>query len=191
MASDLSALEALSQMPVETLKGALRSRSATPATSVEPLGKQLQLAGTYIPPRSMRGIRKITLKHRRMVALHIQGKTNAEIARILGCAPGTVSVVLSNPTIRDVMRRIGDVYDDYIADLKPLVYEVLRETLTSGTRSEKMKAIDRWGALTGEFKEPDRKDDSAEDVIQRALKIRHQGADGSITEISYGEQSNA
>jgi hypothetical protein len=146
------------------------------------------LPAVYTPPvRGVKGIKRITMKHRRMVAMHVQGRPHVDIARALGCAPATVSVVLNNPTIRAVLSRIHEEFDGYIMDLKPLVHEALRDSLTKGSRSEKMKAIDRWGRITGEFKDQPVQDQSAEDVIQRALKIRHTGADGSITEVSYGE----
>jgi hypothetical protein len=183
--SDLSELKALMKAQPHTVRNALRQTSKP-----MPEARMNTLAGVYVPPRSVKGIKRITMKHRRMVAMHVKGHTCTEIAKMLGTSPGTVSVVLNNPTIRAVLQRIHAEFDGYIQDLKPLVYESLRDTLVHGTRTEKLKAIDRWGRITGEFKDTPMQDVSAEDVIQRALRIRHTGVDGSVTEVSYGERRN-
>lgn len=185
--SSLSQREALRE-----LKALLPSVSPVQAKQIhtsEPVNARMaHLPAVYTPPvRGVKGIKRITMKHRRMVAMHVQGVPHVEIARTLGCAAATVSVVLNNPTIRAVLSRIHAEFDNYIMDLKPLVHEALRDSLSKGSRAEKMKAIDRWGRITGEFKDAPAQDQSAEDVIQRALKIRHTGADGSVTEVSYGE----
>lgn len=151
------------------------------------------LAGSYspitLPSRDgVKPITRIKMKHRRMVALHIEGLSHTEIAKIIGCSPATVSTVIHNPTIKPILARIYAEFDDLILGLKPLVYEALRKVLRDGSSDMKLKAIDRWGKITGEFKDTSDPGQTAEEVVKMLLKVRHENSDGSATEIVVGGQ---
>ena len=138
--------------------------------------------------KSVKPIKRLKMKHRRVVALHIEGLSYNEIAKLTGLAPATVGVIIRNPTIKPILERIYAEYDDLIRGLKPLVYEAMRDTLRNGSRADKLKAIDRWGKITGEFKDEGNVGQTAEEVVKMLLHARHQAADGSVTELTVGGQ---
>jgi hypothetical protein len=151
------------------------------------------IAGSFAPlvttsETQVKPIKRIKMKHRRVVALHVEGLSYAEIAHVTGLAPVTIGAIIRNPTIKSVLTRIYAEYDELIKGLKPLVYEALRDTLRNGSRESKLKAIDRWGKITGEFKDEVDAGQTAEEVVKMLLRARHQAADGSVTEITVGGQ---
>ena len=56
-------------------------------------------------------IKRYTLRHKRMLALYLQGYSPTQIAANLGCAPATVSSVVNNPRSKEVIEEAISHYD--------------------------------------------------------------------------------
>lgn len=135
------------------------------------------------PPgrHTVKPIKRFKMIHRRCVALHIQGLSNAEIAAALGKKPQWVSAVLNNPTTRHLLNRVYDLAEDRLRDLMPRAVEVIREGLQAPDHNTRLKTLDRYHAALKLVQE--KGGESAEDVIQRVIRVRH----GDV-EVTVGEQ---
>ena len=128
---------------------------------------------------TVKPIKKLKVKHRRMIALYLQGYNYNEIARALGCNPVTVGAVIRNPTVRGVLERAYSEYDHQLKALVPLGIDAIRDCLLSGEERVRLQAVDR---LFGAIEQSDKKrstDTTAEDVIRRIISVRH--GDSEVT----------
>jgi len=124
--------------------------------------------------------KRLKMRHRRVIAAHLQGTSNANIASALGCSAGYVSQVLNNPTVIPILQRCYDEYEREFQALTPLCIEALRENLEGEDGSLQLKAVDITFKRQGAYDKDISTAATAEDVIERILKIT--GRDGSKLE---------
>lgn len=141
-----------------------------------------------VAPREgkVRPIQRLTVKHRRIVALHLTGKhSNVQVAKMLGISPATVSAVLRNPAVSSILQRSKESMDMELESMFALAIERLRKILLHGDDKTAMTAVDKVLRVLGKFDAPEeRTRDTAEDVIKRILEIRSEGP----VEIRMGEE---
>lgn len=126
--------------------------------------------------------RRLKMRHRRVIACHIQGISNIDIAVSLGCSPGYVSQVLNNPTVIPILQRCYDEYETEFQALTPLCIAALRDSLESDDPTNQLKAVDLTFKRQGAYDKKESTAATAEDVIERILKIS--GKDGTKLEFS-------
>ncbi len=150
---------------------------------VEALLAKEEIAKLVLQPsiagRKIKPIKRLTVKHRRMVALYCMGYSNKTIAEALDCNPTTVGIVLRNPTVQPLL---DTAYADSQRELRalvPLGNEVIRKRLQLGD----LKAVDRLYTALNKGSSGGEGVVTAEDVVERIIRIRH----GDV-EVTVGEQ---
>jgi hypothetical protein len=137
-----------------------------------------------IPPKvegRVRPLRRLTVEHRRMVALHLQGYSTNEIAHSLGKHPGTVGAVLRNPT---TLALLESVYEDYERELRalfPLGIKALRRGLLSESERIALTASDQLWRVHGRYKHSEEGERDASDTVQELIRLRHEASGTDIT----------
>jgi hypothetical protein len=122
------------------------------------------------------------MRHRRVIAAHLQGASNSDIAAAVGCSAGYVSLVLNNPLVIPILQRCYDEYEREFQALTPLCINALRENLESDDPSQQLKAVDLTFKRQGAYDRTVDDRATAEDVIERILRIS--GKDGTRLEFS-------
>ncbi len=153
-------------------------------TDIIPIGKIL--ARPVIPParkNKVRPLKRLSIKQRRMIALHCQGYNADEIAADVGCKPGLVNAVIYNPTSKLLIDDALKQHEERLQTLIPLGIEAIRAGLTWPDPRIKLAAVDRLFRSLGKYRDNPEGDTTAEDVIRRVLKIRH----GDV-EVTVGEE---
>lgn len=133
-------------------------------------------AVNVIPPaptkRGDKPIKRLTIKHRRMLALHLQGYSNIEIAASLECNPQTVGAIIRNPTSKILLERAYEEYQDRLKALIPLQVAAIRDGLIDNDPRVKLQAVDRHQSAMKEMGRG-QGEVTAEDVIRRIIRIRN------------------
>lgn len=126
--------------------------------------------------------RRLKMRHRRVIAAHLQGVSNTDIASALGCSQGYVSQVLNNPTVVPILQRCYEDFEREFHSLTPLCIEALRDNLIGDDGSLQLKAVDLTFKRQGVYEKKVDLTTTAEDVIEKILKITNR--DGSRLEFS-------
>ena len=126
--------------------------------------------------------KRLRMRHRRVIAAHLQGASNIEIAASLGCSQGYVSQVLHNPTVVPILQRCYDEYEREFQALTPLCISALRSNLECEEGNLQLKAVDLTFKRQGAYDRAIDTGTTAEDVIEKILKITN--PDGSRLELS-------
>ncbi len=66
---------------------------------------------------AQKSLKKLTPKHYKMIAMHLRGKSNTEIAQEIGCTQTTTWKVLNSPLSRQI---IEEFYEAHKVDLMGL-----------------------------------------------------------------------
>ena len=135
-----------------------------------------------VDPDKVKPIKRLTVKHRRMIGLYLQGETYSEIAASLRCHPATVGAVMRNPTTEKLLERAYSECDERLKALAPLAVRAIRDSLKDPDNKVKLQGVDRLFKATGRFRDDPMGRESAEDVVREIIKIRHR--DGSEVTIA-------
>jgi transposase len=135
-----------------------------------------------LPTVQRAAFKKLKMRHRRVIAAHLQGASNSDIAAAMGCSTGYVSQVLNNPLVTPILERCYQDYEREFASLTPLCLEALRDNLRGDDGALQLKAVDIAFKRQGAYEKKVDDTATAEDIIERILKIS--GKDGSRLEFS-------
>jgi hypothetical protein len=137
----------------------------------------------YTPPGTHeRPIRRLKVKHRRMISLFMQGYSYKQIAMQLGCRPETVGAVIRNPAARAILDRAYAEHEQTLKALVPLTTGVLRRGLLDPDVEVGLKATDQLYKMLGKYKAAETSGASAEDVIRRIITMRNGDQEVTIAE---------
>lgn len=114
--------------------------------------------------------KRLKMKHRRVIALHIQSLKNSEIAALLNVSASYVSTVLNNPAVQPILESIYKDYEKELKALFPLTVNALRDGLEHGEMGERLRATELWHKIHGTFQNVDEARVTAEDVIERIME---------------------
>ena len=130
-----------------------------------------------LPSVQQGGLRRLKMKHRRILALHLAGQSNAVVAETLGCKSSYVSQVLNDPLSRTFLEAAYRDYDQEIRALTPLAVEAIRRNLDNPDGQVALRAADLAFKVNGRYESKQDDRPTAEDVIERILERVE--ADGS------------
>ncbi len=108
--------------------------------------------GKRLPSGVLR-LKKLSPKHRQIVALHVQGRAIKKIAEEVGLAYISVWRVINDPLAKQLIDEFYESFDADFKVLKPLAIEAVREGLEDGDTKTKLSAVDRYAKLAGIGKE--------------------------------------
>ncbi len=142
------------------------------------------LLPSQLPTLKKAGFKRLKMKHRRIVGLHLQGCSNVEIETVLGHSSGYVSTVLHDPLVGALLESAYADYEMEIRALTPSALDAIRRNMESGDGQVELRAADMALKMNGRYDAPEDKKQTAEDVIERILEMV--GADGS--RLRYAER---
>ena len=114
-------------------------------------------------------LKRLTPRHKAVVAMHLSGISAQEIAQTLECKISWVYNTLRDPLVKSILDRGMEIAEDELAALLPLSIEALRKTLMSGTESGRLRAAETVLKSQGKHEKPPLAAESAEDVIGRMM----------------------
>jgi hypothetical protein len=136
------------------------------------------------------GFKRLKMKHRRIIALHLDGCSNVEIAVAMDANPAYISNVLNDPLVQKFLEDAYKDFDQEIKALTPGAIAAVRRNLDCGEGKLELKAADMAFKVNHRYAEKDDARQTAEDVIERM--VERLGPDGSrlrYTEKRFLKQS--
>lgn len=111
--------------------------------------------------------KRMRMRHRRVLALHLAGKRNFEIAAALRLSDAYVGHVLRRD---DSKALCAPVYAERIEQLVPKAIDALERNMRCGDSSTEVRAADIALKVAGRYSNTDEGKSTAEDVIERVLE---------------------
>jgi len=125
---------------------------------------------TYdLPALDQPAFKKLNIRHRRVIYLHLQGHSNKDIATALGRSPAWIGNVLRNPAITPVLEALYNDFETELQGMTGLAVDAIRDSLEYGDRGEQMKAADLLFKRQGAYNRQIDDGNNAEAVIARFL----------------------
>lgn len=96
-----------------------------------------------------KGLKALTVKHRQIIALHLQGIAGTKIGETLHCTAGMVYHTINDPLAKKVIDHFITGVENDLEALLPLAVDAVRSGLRSGSDDTKLKAVDKFTKLSG------------------------------------------
>lgn len=123
-------------------------------------------------------LEQIKPRHKQIIALHLSGYKNKEIAQVSGYTEAWISTLLRDPIVKELLE---EAYNEQSQRLKALFSDVV-DSLKDGLDPRKaqikdrLKASEVWHKLNGDInKEGAGATDSAENIVGRILQEAKDG----------------
>lgn len=120
-------------------------------------------------PTGQQKLRKLTARHKNVIALHLRSLSNRDIAFITGLAEGVVGNILRDPLSQEVISNYLEGIEQELLSLTPMAIDALRSGLGDGSVKTRLNAADKFFRATGRYAQSEKAGDTAEDVLARAL----------------------
>ena len=117
-----------------------------------------------------RNLAKLSPAHRAVVAGHIQGMSNVEIAAVLDRSAVWVGEVLHDPLVKDLIGKFMSGVEGELEALFPAAVGAIRTALDDENPLTALKAVDRFVSMSQRYQKKEGSA-SAEDVIKKALEL--------------------
>lgn len=116
-------------------------------------------------------LKRLTFRHRKIIALHIQGFSGEQIAFYMNCTDASVSRILNDPLAREYIDAAAKDRESEIKALMGQAVNVVRDGLTKEGLdiNTRLKAVDRYAKLRQSI-DANNAPASAEDVIAKMLE---------------------
>ena len=98
---------------------------------------------------SGKGLKALTVKHRQIIALHLQGIAGTRIGEALNCSAGMVYHTINDPLAKKVIDHFISGVENDLEALLPLAVDAVRSGLESASDDTKLKAVDKFTKLSG------------------------------------------
>tara|TARA_Y100000310_G_C20584992_1_gene764925 strand:- start:310 stop:840 length:531 start_codon:yes stop_codon:yes gene_type:complete len=129
-------------------------------------------------------LKKLRPVHRKIIGMHLAGFANCEIAEVVSMSQSRISTLLTDPLLLEIIEQGHDAADKELRALTPKAIHVLRTAMDSGDYKHSLRAAEDVLRTQGKFDKVSEEGQTAEDVIQRILKIK---SDGPV-DVTIGEQ---
>jgi len=96
-----------------------------------------------------KGLKRLTQRHKIIISLHLNGKSSAHIADVIGCSRATVASVIRDPLAQEVVTYHYEGIESELKALFPKVVDAVRDALDNGAIGTRLKGVDRFAKLTG------------------------------------------
>lgn len=169
------------------------SRSPGPAglelgLSVEQAGKDPE----YLPaPASSTSQRVFSPLERKILALHLDGYTAAQISHLVGPTPQKIHALLRTSEVQELLAEVAEYHKLELAQLTGPAIGAVRRGLNSGNENVALKAADMVFNSQGINKQTERTDETGEDVVRRMMRVIEEKADGSSRAIEVMEEKKS
>jgi hypothetical protein len=96
-----------------------------------------------------KGLKALTVKHRQIISLHLQGIAGTRIGKALNCSVGMVYHTINDPLAKKVIDHFISGVENDLEALLPLAVGAVRDGLNSGSTDTKLRAVDKFAKLSG------------------------------------------
>lgn len=152
-----------------------------PTINIEQIAEAAEGSTTKWQPK------KLTEKHKNIIALHTQSMKRQEIAEYCGCTPEYVSMVVATDLAQAYMRDLEKYLDHRVKALYDKSVDVIHDGLNGIATDTQLKAARLQLEMTGKLKEGTTETQTAEDVVAALLKA---ASAGGIINIAQNIQVN-
>lgn len=94
-------------------------------------------------------LKNVTPRHLRIATRFLSGAGVNQIAIQFGCRASTISRILHDPLIRDMIEIAQSDFDAELKALLPLAVEAVRDALCHSDPRIRLQAVDRFARMTG------------------------------------------
>lgn len=123
-------------------------------------------------PNGELNLKKLKPIHRKIIAMHCRGLPNRDIAFVTGLSEVSIGRILRDPLSQEYINQIvHENVDMELSALGPLAIDAVRQGLLSEDQKVALVAADRFFRATGRYDRGDTAQQTAEDVIKRALEL--------------------
>ena len=116
-------------------------------------------------------LKKLRPVHERMIALHINGVSGADIALQFKCSAFTVYRILGDPLAASLIAEVGEHYREEFKQLFPLVYKAVKEGLENPSSKVRLASVDRFARINRMI-DGDSDEDGTEKYVKRVIDAR-------------------
>jgi hypothetical protein len=96
-----------------------------------------------------KGLKALSVKHRQIISLHLQGVAGTRIGKALNCSVGMVYHTINDPLAKKVIDHFISGVENDLEALLPLAVGAVRDGLNSGSTDTKLRAVDKFAKLSG------------------------------------------
>lgn len=101
------------------------------------------------PRKKKNGLKFLTQRHKLIIGLHLNGKSNEHIADVVGCSRLSVGSVIRDPLAQEVITYYYEGIESELKALFPKVVDAVRDALDNTAIGTRLKGVDRFAKLTG------------------------------------------
>lgn len=124
---------------------------------------------TIRPTNGKWELKKLSQKHKTIIALHVQNLTREEISQVAGCTPEYVSMIVAQPLAQQYLAELEKYMDSRLKALYGKSVDAIQQGLDSQDEEVALKAARLQLEATGKMKKDDERGHSAEDVVAAIL----------------------
>lgn len=124
-------------------------------------------SGERLPDGSQR-LKKLNVRHRKIVALHLEGYRNKDIAAKLGMTQARICILLNDPLLQQEIAKHSGLVKQELESLSGSAVNAVREALHSDRMGDRLRGVDRFVKLR-EALDTGEKSETAEDIASRIL----------------------
>lgn len=129
-------------------------------------------------------LKKLTTKHKRIVALKVAGLSRADIAEACGCTPEYVTMLMNQPLVIAMVEQEQLALDQDLRDLTGEAVTAIRRTIRSGDDAVALRSAElvlkSQGKLTPNEVKPG---ETAEDFVSRIMQINNSQVQVNINQV--------
>lgn len=114
-------------------------------------------------------LRKLTARHKNVIALHLRGLSGRDIALVTGLGEAYVYAVIRDPLSQEIITGYLEGVDEELKSLGPMAVDAIRSGLGSDKEGIRLRAADHFFRATGKYAKAEGTGETAEDVLARAL----------------------
>lgn len=159
--------------------------SFTPGSSPSTAGASLQLPTIHIEQKKW-VLKRLSQKHKNIIALHAQAASRYDIAQLVKCTPEYVSMVVAQPLAKEYLREVETYMDSRLHAMYGKTVDTISKGLDGLASDTQLKAARLQLEATGKLKGARGEEQTAEDVVAALLKH----AAGGIIAIGQNVQVN-
>ena len=114
-------------------------------------------------------LKKLSTRHLAIASMHLEGRSGETIAKSINCTVVTVSRVLNDPLVKQLVSRIFSDRQMELDALAGKAIDVVRESLDKegNTTRERLTAVDKFTKLRDSIGVEVEASESAEDIVSR------------------------
>ena len=131
-----------------------------------------------INPEKLRAgwvLKKLSQKHKNVIALHAQSMSRADIGQMCSCTPEYVSMIVAQPLAKEYLRDIEKYMDSRLETLYGKTVDVIQAGLAGNATDTQLKAARLQMEATGKLKGGTAEVQTAEDVVSALLAAAAKG----------------